>query len=471
VKSDIETLSPTRVKLTVEVPFEELEPSIEAAYGRIAKQVNVPGFRKGKVPARIIEQRFGRGAVLEEAVNEAVPRAYEEALRTHDIIPLSQPHLHLDNADEPLQDGASLCFTAEVDVMPDFDVPEYSSITVTVESPAPSDEDIDTQIDQLRGRFASLNDVERAAADGDVLLVDIAGATPEGDAVEDLVGNALSYELGTDGMLPGFDDAVRGAAAGETRTFEFTPQNGDWSGIALTVTVTVSAVRERILPPLDDDFAQLASEFDTVAELRDDMRDRLTRLGRLEQGNEARTKVLETLLASVDVPMPENLIASEVEEHFADGHDSGEEHRREVEEQTRENLKSQFILDKIAQKEQVSVGETELSAWLIQQAPRYGMNPEQFAQALVEAGQVPMAMQDIRRAKALALVLESVTVVDEDGNAVDLKALDAELNAAMGMGMGGGMGNVVEVDDEIDVYTDEDGNVIEVDETITVVED
>jgi trigger factor len=429
VKSDVETLSPTRVKLTVEVPFEELKPSMDAAYGRIAKSVNVPGFRKGKVPARIIEQRFGREAVIEEAVNDALPKAYDEALRTNSIVPIGRPEIDVDE----VLDGQPLTFTAEVDVRPEFDLPDYSSLKVEVANAAPSDDDVAEQLDSLRGRFATLNEVERAAADGDVLLVDLSGATPEGDAVEDLVGTALSYELGTDGMLPGFDDAVRGASKDEVRTFAFTPQNGDWSGIELTVTTTVTAVRERELPALDDDFAQLASEFDTVDELRADVLTRLERVKRLEQGAEARNNVLQVLLDSIDIPLPDAAIAAEVEEHFADGHDSGDEHRAEVEQQTRESMKSQFVLDKIAETEEVSVGETELSAWLIQQSPRYGMSPDAFAQALVEAGQVPMAIQDIRRAKALAVVLESATVVDADGNVVDLKALDADMNRMPGM--------------------------------------
>ena len=430
MKSDVETLTPTRVKLTVEVPFEELQPSLDEAYARIAKSVTVPGFRKGKVPARIIEQRFGREAVLEEAVNDALPKAYEKALEEHQLVPLSRPEVNVDE----LKDGESLTFSAELDIRPEFDLPAYDTLTVTVANAEATDADIDEQLDHLRSRFATLKDVDRAAADGDVLLVDISGATAEGDAIEDLSGSALSYELGTDGMLPGFDDAVRGAAKDETRTFEFTPQNGDWAGIPLTVTVVVTGVRERELPALDDEFAQLASEFDTVAELRDDMRTRLMRMKRLEQGAEARNNVLEVLVDSVDIPLPENLIAAEIEAHFEDGHDSGEEHRQEVEENTRQGLKSQFILDKIAETEEITVGETELSAWLIQQAPRYGMSPDAFAKALVEAGQVPMAMQDIRRAKALALVLEGAKVVDADGNVVDLTALDADMNAAIAAG-------------------------------------
>ena len=458
MKSDVETLSPTRVKLTVEVPFDELKPSLDAAYSRIAKQVNVPGFRKGKVPARVIEQRFGRGAVLEEAVNDAVPKAYDEALRANNVIPVGRPEVDVTE----LKDGESLTFTAEVDVRPEFDVPEYSSLQVEVASATPTDEDIDTQIDALRTRFATLVEVDRAAADGDLLLVDIAGATPEGDEVDDLSGSALSYELGTDGMLPGFDDAVRGAAKDDERTFEFVPSNGDWTGIPLTVTVTVKAVRERDLPALDDDFAQLASEFDTVAELRDDVASRLVRVKRLEQGAEARRNVLQALLDAVDIPLPEAVISAEVEAHFEDGHEGSDEHRADVEQQARESLKSQFILDKIAEAEEVSVGETELSAWLIQQAPRYGMSPDAFAKALVEAGQVPMAIQDIRRGKALALVMESASVVDADGNVVDLKALDEELGRAS---------VVDEIDVVEDVVLDEDGTVVDVvDEVVETVE-
>jgi trigger factor len=434
---------------------------MEVAYGRIAKQVNIPGFRKGKVPARIIEQRFGREAVLEEAVNDALPKALDEAIRESAVVPVGRPEVDVTQ----LEDGKPLTFTAEVDVRPDFDLPDYSSLKVEVSSSTPSDEDVDKQLDQLRGRFATLNDVERASADGDVLLVDISGATDAGDAIEDLTGNALSYELGTEGMLPGFDDAVRGAAAGDTRTFEFTPQNGDWAGVPLTVTVVVNGVRERILPALDDDFAQLASEFDTVAELRADTAERLSRMMRLEQGAEARNNVLKVLLDSVDIPLPEGVIAAEVEAHFEDGHDSGEEHRREVEEQARESLKGQFVLDKIAETEELSVGESELSAWLIQQAPRYGMSPDAFAQALVEAGQVQMALQDIRRAKALATVLENAQVVDADGNVVDLKALEEDLNRAMMASQG------FAVEEEIDVYTDEDGNVVEVDVIEEIVEE
>ncbi len=429
MKSDVETLSPTRVKLTIEVPFDELKPSFDEAYATIGKQVSVPGFRKGKVPARVIEQRFGRGAVIDEAVNNHVPKAYTEALRSNNITPVGRPDVEVTE----VKDGELLSFTAEVDVRPEFELPALDTVKVEVGTAVPSDEDVEAQLTSLRTRFATLKDVDRGAEDGDVLLVDIAGMTPEGDTVEDLIGNALSYELGSDGMLPGFDDAVRGTAKDGEVTFTFVPQNGDWTNIELDVHVKVQAVRERELPELNDDFAQLASEFDTVEELRADLAERLVRMKKIEQVGEAREKTHEALLELLDIPLPEGVITAEVEDHFSDGHEGDETHRAEVEEQARKSLKSQFILDKIAEVDEISVGESELSSWLVQNAPRYGMAPEQFAQALVEADQVPMAIQDIRRGKALAAAMKQVSIVDADGNAVDLDALETELNEIPGM--------------------------------------
>jgi len=428
MKSEIETLSPTRIKLSVEIPFEELQPSLDEALTRIGKEINIPGFRKGKVPARVVEQRVGRGAVLEEAVNNAVPKAYDELVVENELRPIGQPKIDVTQ----IADGEKVTFTAEVDVRPEFTLPAFDSLTVEVEPVALEEADVVEQIDSLRGRFANLVEVDRASADGDVLLVNIAGKTDSDDEVEDLSASAMSYELGTEGMLPGFDEAVRGASKGESRTFEFTPQNGDWSGIPMTVAVEVTAVRERELPALDAEFVSMASEFDTVEELRADIETRLGRLKRVEQGAEARNKIHDVLLEQVELPLPEGLIAAEIEGHFQDGHDSGDEHRAEVEAEIRTGLKSQFILDKIAEDEEVTVGESELSAWLMQQAPRYEMSPDAFAQALMEAGQVPMAMADIRRAKALAKVLESAKVVDTKGVAVDLSELDSEVAALTG---------------------------------------
>ena len=425
MKHDLETLSPTRVRLTIEVPFDELQGSFDAAYKRIGSQVTIPGFRKGKVPARVIDQRFGRGAVLEEVVNEAVPAAFESAIREAGVAILGRPDIEVTD----IADGDKLAFTAEVDVRPEFELPDYKGIAVSVDDASVSDDDVAAEVDRLRAMFGSLTLVDRASADGDVLLVDIEGFEGE-NPIDDLTASALSYELGTDGILPGFDDAVRGAAAGETRSFPFTPEVGEYDGTELTVSATVTGVRERTLPELDDSFAQLASEFDTVDELRDDQRRRLERIALLQQGVDARGKLHEALLELVDIPMPEGVISQEVDDHFAEGHEGhtdDDDHRAEVETQVRNSLKSQFILDRIADTEELSVAEAELSAWLVQQAPRYGMAPQDFADALVQAGQVPMAVADVRRGKALQVVLENAAITDASGNPVDLKALDAPL--------------------------------------------
>ena len=432
MKSDVEHLSPTSVRLAVEVPFDELSGEMEGAFARIARQVSIPGFRKGKVPARVIEQRVGREAVLQEAVNDALPRVYQEALREHDLIPVGRPEVEITE----VADGERLAFTAEVEIRPTFTLPELAGIRVEVPTAQPSESDVDGQLDGLRGRFATLTDVDRAAGDGDVLLIDISGTTQEGDPVDDLLGTALSYQVGSDGLLPGADAVLVGARAGETVTLDFTPSNGDWAGVPLIVSIAVTAVRERTLPPLDDAFAQLASEFDSVEELRADVRRRLERIARLEQGTAARSRLHEQLVKDVEMPLPVSFVAAQVAEHFEQdhgpGHEDTPEHRVEVEEQVRASLKSDFILDAIAEQREIGVNEEELSLWLVQQAPRYGMTPDAFAKALVDAGQVPSALQEIRRVKALAAVLADATVVDASGAQVDMAALDELMASPVG---------------------------------------
>jgi trigger factor len=422
MQTSLETLSPTRVRLTIEVPFDEMSDSLEVAYKTIAEQVTIPGFRKGKVPARIIDQRVGRGAVLQEAINEVLPGAYENAVKEHNVKVAGRPEVEVTE----IEDGTRVAFTAEVDVRPEFDLPDFSGITVEVADAEVTEEMIDEQLTSLRTRFATLSPVERAAEDGDLLLVDLAGADPEGNPVEDLSASAMSVELGEDGLLPGFDEAVRGASAGETRTFEFTPSAGEYAGQPLTVSATVSAVRERQLPDADDSFAILASEFDTIEELRADLKTRLDRTVRMQQALEARGRVHDALLDMLDIPVPEGTVEEQVEEHFADGH-GDDDHRAEFISNIRDQVKSQFILDKIAEAEQIAVGESELSAWVIQQAPRYGMSPDALLQALIQGNQLPLAITDIRRGKAVALVASKTRVVDASGNPVDLEALDAEL--------------------------------------------
>lgn len=429
MKSDVETLSPTRVKLTVDLPFEEIQPHLNAAYKRIGSQVTVPGFRKGKVPSRVIDQRFGRALVLEEAVNEAVPAAFDAAVAENQLKVVGNPDFDI----KELNDGQNLEFTVEVDVRPEFDLPDLDAIVVEVDAADASDEDVAEQVESLRTRFATLTDVERAAEDGDVLLVDLAGAC-EGAEVEDLNASALSFEVGgREEPLPGFDAAVRGASAGDVVSFRFPAEAGQYAGKDIDVTVTVQKVRQRELPAADDDFAMMASEFDTMAELEADIRDRVSRAKRMEQGVQARSRLHDQLVDSVDFPLPQSLLDRELEEHFHDGH-GDEGHHAEFEEQARGRIKSAILLDRIAEENELQVAQEELSAWLYQQAPRYGMTPDQFANELVKAGQVQMAVTEVRRGKALAFVLEKARIVDPAGAEIDLEALNADLMAAMAAG-------------------------------------
>lgn len=429
MKSDVETLSPTRVKLTVDLPFEEIQPHLNAAYKRIGSQVTVPGFRKGKVPSRVIDQRFGRALVLEEAVNEAVPAAFDAAVAENQLKVVGNPDFDI----KELNDGQNLEFTVEVDVRPEFDLPDLDAIVVEVDAADASDEDVAEQVDSLRTRFATLTDVERAAEDGDVLLVDLAGAC-EGAEVEDLNASALSFVVGgREEPLPGFDAAVRGASAGDVVSFRFPAEAGQYAGKDIDVTVTVQKVRQRELPAADDDFAMMASEFDTMAELEADIRDRVSRAKRMEQGVQARSRLHDQLVDSVDFPLPQSLLDRELEEHFHDGH-GDEGHHAEFEEQARGRIKSAILLDRIAEENELQVAQEELSAWLYQQAPRYGMTPDQFANELVKAGQVQMAVTEVRRGKALAFVLEKARIVDPAGAEIDLEALNADLMAAMAAG-------------------------------------
>ena len=436
MKSDLETLNPTRVKLTVEVPFEELAPNLDAAYRKIGGQVTIPGFRKGKVPPRVIDQRFGRAAVLEEAVNEALPGLYGKAVEDNDVQVIGQPEVDVTE----LEDGQRLVFTAEVDVRPEFELPDYEGLEVTVDDAEVTDAEIDEQLEGLRERFATLTGVDRAAADGDFVSMDLS-ATVGGENVDDLTAKGLSYQVGSGSLLDGLDEAVTGLSVGETRDFPTTLVGGDHAGEEATVTVEVKSVKERELPELDDDFAQTASEFDSLDELRGDVRGRIAEMKSVQQGVQARDKVLEALLAKVDIPLPENVIKSEIDarnhnlahqleaagmsrdDFLAAEGQSADEFDADVEKRTREAMTAQFVLDKIVEKEQLSVNEQELTDHIVRSASRYGMGPDQFAQQIVQAGQVPVLVSEVVRGKALALVLEKAKVTDESGRAVDLESL------------------------------------------------
>jgi trigger factor len=444
VKSAVETLNPTRVRLSIEVPFEELKDSLDAAYKKINQQVTVKGFRKGKIPARVIDQRFGRGAVLEEAVNDALPKFYTEAVNEAELNVLGQPEVDITD----LKDGETLNFTAEVDVRPTIEIPDYSGIEVEVDATEVTEEDVDKAVEQLRDRFASTAPVERAAEDGDVVTIDLE-AKVEGEVLEDGVASGVSYTIGSGELLDGIDDAVKGLEAGGEATFTSELKGGSAEGKDAEVTVKVSQVAKRELPELDDEFAQLASEFDTLDELKADSRKRLENQKLNDQATQAQERVLEKLLELVEVPVPEKLLEDEVQtrKHNLENHQLAqmglnlekfleiqgktvEEFDAETSEQAVKGIKTQFVLDELVNKEKLNVSQEELTEHLMRRAASSGMSPDQFAQAVVEGGQVPMLVGEVARGKALATVVEAATVKDTNGEIVDLSDDEEETEEA-----------------------------------------
>ena len=418
MKSTIETLSATRVRLSIDLAYDEMSEHIAEAYKKISGQVNIPGFRKGKVPPAMIDQRVGRGVVIDEAINLALPEFYGQAAREHEVLVIGRPTVEI----KEFKDKESLSFTVEVDVRPEVKLPDFSKITIEVDDVTVSVEDITEQVDALRARFGTLITVERAAANGDFVTIDL-NAKIDGKEVDGGSAKGISYEVGSDRMIEGLDSALVGLKAGDAKTFT-TQLVGQEEGQSGDVDVTVEAVKERELPPLDDAFAKLASEFDTLVALRADIAERLERVKKLEQGAQARDRLVEKLLADLDIPLPENLIESEIHDHLErESRLEDTVHRAEVDTEVRVSMKSDFLLDAVVKAEKVEVNETELTEYLIRTSSRYGMAPDQFAQEISKAGQISAMVADVARAKALAGVLERITVKDASGNVIDLEAL------------------------------------------------
>ena len=418
MKSNVETLSPTRVKISVEVAFEELSPYIADAYKKLAAQINVPGFRKGKVPAAMVEQRVGRPAILDEAINAALPEFYGQAAREHTLLVIGRPVVDI----KEFKDNEKLDFTVEVSVRPEVTLPDFSKITVTVDTAEVKDEDLNEQIDELRARFGTLHTVERATKNGDFVTVDLT-ARINGEEVDGGKANDISYEVGSNRMIDGLDEALVGMSAGDTKTFT-TQLVGQQDGETGDVFIALKVVKERELPPVDDAFAKLASEFDTIEELKKDFTERLARIKKLEQGAQARDLLVEKLLADLTIEVPDDLVLEEVNSHLeGEGRLEDAVHRAEVDKEVRDGIKSEFLLDSIVKAEDVQITEVELTDYLVRMSQRYGMGPEQFAQELQKAGQITQVIAEVTRAKALASALGRISVVDKAGTKIELEEL------------------------------------------------
>ena len=428
MKTAVEELSPTRVRLSVEVSFEELKPSLDKAYREVSRQVRIPGFRPGRVPPQVIDMRVGRGAVLSEAVNDALPELYSKAVQEAEVFTLGQPDVDITQ----LEDGKELTFTAEVEVRPKFELPDLSELSVTVENAEVTPDDVEEYLSSLRERFASLKTAQRPAEDGDYVTIDLS-ASVDGEPIEDAQASGLSYEIGSGTMLEGLDEALAGMSAGDSSTFTSELAGGDAAGQQADVTVTVQSVKVKELPELDDDFAQLASEFDTLGELRAD--------------TQARDRAVDALVDSVDIPLPEKYVEHEMEharesvdnqlaqvgmplaDYLESREQTEEEFNAELLEQSQRAVKVGFILDEVSRTEELSVNQAELSYFVADQAQRIGVGPEVLARQLSESGQLGAAVTEVLRGKAATLVAERVKVTDEAGRDVDVKAEIEALNS------------------------------------------
>ena len=446
MKTDVEELSPTRVRLNVEVPFDELKPSLDKAYREVGRQVRIKGFRPGRVPPPVIDRHVGREAVLTQAVNDAIPDLYAKAVEEVDVYALGQPEVEITKLD----DGKELAFTIEVDVRPKFELPDLSTLSVTVDDTLVTPDEVAERLALLQDRFASLKGVQRPVEEGDHVSIDLS-ASVDGEPVEDAQASGLSYPVGSESLLDGLDQTLIGMSAGESATFRSELAGGEFAGREADVTVTVHSVKAKEVPGLDDEFAQMASEFDTLGELRADTRAQLERDKAMRQVMQARELALNALLDQVDIPLPESVVAEEAKHNresitdqlnragaTLDGYlemanQTKEQFEADLEERARRAVKVSLVLDQVARSEELNVDQADLSAYITQQAERMGVAPDRLAKQLADSGQFNFAAAEVLRGKAMNVIAERVKVTDQAGHEVDIAAaLNTPLLAAEG---------------------------------------
>jgi len=432
VKSNVEQLSPTRVRIEVQVPFTELEPDFQRAYKELAKQVRLPGFRPGKAPAKLLEARFGREAMLEQVVNEALPSRYGQAVAESEVHPLGQPDIEVTKKEY----GQDLAFTAEVDVRPKIALPDLSELTVSVDPVGVSDDDVDAELESLWARFGTLTGVDRPVADGDFVSIDLS-ATVDGEDVPNAAAQGLSHEVGSGRLIAGLDDALVGLSVDESKEFTAKLATGEHAGHDAQVTVTVKSIKERELPEPDDGFAQLASEFDTIDELRSNLRDQVGQVKRAQQAEKIRDATMDALVEQVDVPLPEAIVQAQFDtaihnalhsfnhdeakfnEVLAEQGKTREEFETETRSAAESDVKRQLLLDALADELEVKVGQDDLTERLVMTSRQYGIEPQQLFAYLQENNQLPAMLADVRRGLTIAAVVQAATVTDTDGNSID----------------------------------------------------
>lgn len=428
MKSTVEQLSPTRVRINVEVPFAELEPDFQRAYKELAKQVRLPGFRPGKAPAKLLEARIGREAMLDQIVNDALPSRYGQAVAESDVQPLGRPNIEVTKKEY----GQDLQFTAEVDIRPKISLPDLSALTVSVDPIEIGEDDVDAELQSLRTRFGTLTAVDRPVAVGDVVSIDLS-ATVDGEDIPNAAAEGLSHEVGSGRLIAGLDDAVVGLSADESRVFTAKLAAGEHAGQEAQVTVTVRSVKERELPEPDDEFAQLASEFDSIDELRASLSDQVRQAKRAQQAEQIRNATIDALLEQVDVPLPESYVQAQFDSALSGlNHDEARFNELLVEQgssraafdaeartASEKDVKRQLLLDALADELQVQVGQDDLTERLVTTSRQYGIEPQQLFGYLQERNQLPTMFADVRRELAIRAAVEAATVTDSDGNTID----------------------------------------------------
>jgi len=440
VKTTVDKLSDTRVKLTVNVPFAELDQEIDQAYAAIAQQVSIPGFRKGKAPRQLIDARFGRGPILEQVVNDMLPSRYEQAVKKNDLKVIGQPDVDISK----IEDKDFVEFTAEVDIRPEFEIPDFSKISVTVPALKADEEDVDKALEELAERFGELKDTKRKMKTGDYAIIDIT-AEIDGEKIEDASTEGLSYRIGDDDLIKGLDTALRGMKTGEDNEFTSTIQSGEHKDEEATIKVHVQQSKERKLPAMDDEFAQMASEFDTMDELRESTKTQVEETKKAEQAAQIRDEVLKSALSEVEFELPQSVVDEQAHSQLHQilgqlAHDekalaqlleaqgtSREEFDKQTREQAEESVRTQLFLDAVAEKEEPEVSQQELTDHILFTAQSYGMDPNQFIQQLQSNGQIANLFSDVRRGKALAAAICRTTVKDEEGNDVDVDQYFGEI--------------------------------------------
>ena len=425
MKTSVETLEPVKIKLIVEVEPQRVKKAFDRAARTLAKDVSLPGFRPGKAPRKLLEQRFGIGAIAQAAMEDSISEYYAEALRENAINPVAQPEVDVEHFDE--EDGCS--FTAVVEVAPEITPPDHTGIDVAFPEWAVDDATVDEQLNTLRERFAEVDVVERPAANGDLVSIDLVFAV-DGETIESSQVEDALYEVGSAGVTPELDEKIVGAVGGDTFTYDdvLPAEYPEYGGKTATFTVTVKDVREKTLPDLDDDFASAAGGFDSLDELRSDMGNSLLRRQIEEAHHQVRGDVLEAYLALVDVPLPPSMVEFEIEQQLAqlDGQAAQfgidaevlleaqgmtrDEFAENARESAQTSVKAQLVLNALSETLSLDFDPREIDREIVRHARINNVAPEEIAKIIQEQGTLPALIGDIMRRKTIDAIVDAATL-------------------------------------------------------------